>query len=368
VGVNPDALLLMIVLSAIVLSSWVVLLFVDWKNDYYLVTAKRVLHRELSLLRLEKREEAPLTKIQNINIRHGLLGKTLGYGTLQLETAGARQPIVLTYLRDPEGMKEVIFKQAGYLQSRVNEQERAEIRQELQRQRTGESVGEVPTFPIPPQEPPKRTGPLARIAPSRPLLGLKYEQGNQVTWRKHWIFLLKHVYLAVPFLLLVTAVLITLFVSEWLGDYRLPLFFGCLVLWMAAVFWVWWEWTDWRNDEYILTDSMIIDVTKKPLFFDENRKEAPLDMIQNVSLEKPGLWAALLNFGNVLIQTAGPHGSLNFAGVHRPVEVQREIFRRLEAYREAKQRRERQQRSAELSTWFQVYDEMKQPQQPPGSG
>jgi len=204
--------------------------------------------------------------------------------------------------------------------------------------------------------------------PSRPLLGLKYEQGNQVTWRKHWIFLLKHVYVAVPFLLLVTAVLITLFVSEWLGDYRLPLFFGCLVLWMSAVFWVWWEWTDWRNDEYIITDSIIIDITKKPLFFDENRKEAPLDMIQSVSLEKPGLGAALLNFGNVLIQTAGPQGTFNFAGVYRPTEVQREIFRRLEAYREAKQRRERQQRSAELSTWFQVYDEMKQPQQPPGGG
>jgi len=366
--VNMDALLLIFALAMMILAGWVTWLLVDWMNDYYLVTAERVLHRELSLLQFEKREEAPLTKIQNINIRQKLLGKMLGFGTLQLETAGARQPIVLDYLRDPEGMKEVIFRQAGYLQSRGKEQEREEIRQELQRQRTGEAVGELPTFPLPPQEPPKKTGLRAWLSPARPLLHLRYEQGNQITWRKHWIFLLRRAYLAFPCFLLASAVLIVLFVSEVPGNYRLLLLLGCLILWLAALFWVWWEWTDWRNDEYIVTDSVIIDIIRKPLFFDEVRKEAPLDMIQNISLEKPGILAALLDVGNVLIQTAGPHGTFSFAGVHRPAEVQQDIFRRLEAYRTARQRREREQRRAELSTWFQVYDEMKQPQQPPGSG
>jgi uncharacterized membrane protein YdbT with pleckstrin-like domain len=342
---------------------------VDWRNDYYLVTERRVLRRELALLSLEKREEAPLIKIQNANTRRGFLGKMLGYGTLQLETAGARKPIVLTFLPDPEGMKDVIFRQAGYLLSKGKAQEREEIRQELLRRRLrGEPGAELPTFPIPPEEPAKRTGLLARVAPSRPLLRVKYEQGNRVVWRKHWIFLLQRGYLADLLLLLITAVLVTLFVLEWPDELRWPLFIGSLLLWMGAIFWVWWEWTDWRNDEYIVTDSMILDITKKPLFFDEVRKEAPLDMIQNVSLEKPGFWSAVLNYGNVLIQTAGPQGSLNFAGVHRPIEVQREIFRRLEAYREDRQRRERQQRKDELATWFEVHEELAQPQQLPGSG
>jgi uncharacterized membrane protein YdbT with pleckstrin-like domain len=114
---------------------------------------------------------------------------------------------------------------------------------------------------------------------------------------------------------------------------------------------------------------VLIDITRKPLFFDEVRKEAPLDMIQNIVLEKPGILSALLNVGNVLIQTAGVHGTLNFYGVHRPADVQQDIFRRLEAYQAARQRREREQRKAELSTWFQVHDEIsRSSEQPPAGG
>jgi hypothetical protein len=289
----------------------------------------------------------------------------LGFGTLELDTAGAHRPIVLDYLRDPEGMKEVILKQAGYLLSRVKQQERDEIRQAL-RQRTGEEVEELPTLPS--FQTPKRTGLRAWLSPGRPLWNLRYKQGNKITWRKHWIFLLRRVLPALSFFLLFSAVLLTIFLAGGLEGYRLPLFLGCLVLWLASVFWIWWEVEDWRNDEYIVTDSVIIDITRKPLFFDEARKEAPLDMIQSILLEKPGVLSALLDVGNVLIQTAGVHGTLNFAGVHHPANVQGDIFRRLEAYRAAKQRREREQRKAELSTWFQVYEETRQSGQPPASG
>jgi len=364
--VGSDILLLVVGLGTVVMSTWVILIFVDWRNDYYLVTTKKVLHRELSILQLEKREEAPLNKIQNANSRRGPLGSLLGFGTLKLDTAGARQAIVLDYLPDPEGMKQVIFRQASYLQSISKEQEREEIRQELLRRQAGEPVVDV-SVPIPEQEPAKGNGALARIWPSRPLLRVKYEQGNQVVWRKHWIYLLKRAYLAFPALLLATAVVIAILASERLADFRVPLLTVFLFLWVIALFWVWWEWTDWRNDEYIVTDSMVIDVTKKPLFFDQVRLEAPLDMIQNISLKKPGFWSNVLDYGEVLIQTAGSQGSLKFAGVHHPAEVQREIFRRLDAYREAKQRREREQKRGELSTWFQVYEEIKRSseQQPP---
>ncbi len=347
--VNRGAQWLVTGLGTVVMSSWIILAFVDWRNDYYLVTTKKVLHRELSILQMERREEAPLNKIQNANSRRGFLGSLLGFGTLQLETAGSRQPIVLDYLSDPEGMKRVIFRQASYLQHISKEQEREEIRQELFH-RTGEPGAEV-SIPLPGQEAPGRAAPL------RPLLRVKYEQGNRIVWRKHWVFLLRRTYLALPVLLLTTALLVAVFITEWLVDFRIPLLIACLVLWVFALFWVWWEWTDWRNDEYIVTDSAIIDVTKKPLFFDEVRLEAPLDMIQNISLKKPGFWSNVLDYGEVLIQTAGTQGSLKFAGVHKPAEVQREIFRRLDAYREAKQRREREQKRGELSTWFQVYDE-----------
>nr|MBC7244242.1 cyclic nucleotide-binding domain-containing protein [Chloroflexota bacterium] len=336
--------------------------FIDWRNDFYLVTTKRILHREQVILRFETRDEAPLTKIQNINIKRGFIGKFLDYGTMEIQTAGAKGgSIVLDYLPDPESMKQVIFKQIGYLKSRQKQEEHEKIRQELAHQIQKDKVEEeLPIPPLPPQEPLKKRSFLVRIAPSRPLLRVRYEQADRFTWRKHWIFLLKRIYLALPAFVLITISITIISLSGGLGQYRFPILLAALVLWITSVFWLWWEWEDWRNDEYIVTKRSIVDIVKKPLFFDEVRKEASLDMIQNVSLKKPGPLAALLDYGDVLIQTAGPGGTFTFAGVHRPAEVQREIFRRIEAYEEERKRQEKEQRKAELSSWFKIYHEMEQ--------
>ncbi|MEM4724784.1 MAG: PH domain-containing protein, partial [Candidatus Hadarchaeum sp.] len=334
--------------------------FVDWQNDFYLVTTQRILHREQVILRFETRDEALLTKIQNINIKRGFLGKLFDFGIMEIQTAGAKgASIVLDYLPDPEGMKQVIFKQVAYLKSAQRREEYEEIRQELQRKTRKDTAEEPQPIPtLPPEESPQKRRGLLRIGPKRPLLGLRYEQADRITWRKHWIFLLKRIYIALPAFVIITASIVIISLSNALGQYRLPVLLAALVLWITSVFWLWWEWEDWRNDEYIVTKTSIIDIVKKPLFFDEVRKEASLDMIQNISLKKPGPVAALLNYGDVVIQTAGPGGTFTFAGIPSPVEVQRTIFRRIEAYNEERKRQERDQRKAELSTWFEIYHEM----------
>ena len=62
-------------------------------------------------------------------------------------------------------------------------------------------------------------------------------------------------------------------------------------------------------------------------------------MIQNVSFEMPTFWAAVFDYGDVLVQTAGS-GEFTFVQVPGPREVQAEIFRRMEAYRERQRRLE----------------------------
>jgi len=360
----PLTLLLVGALPAIM----VLWYLMDWRNDFYLVTTKRILHREKIIFLYEAWDEAPLAKIQNINIAHDFWGKMLGFGTMHIETASARGTIVLNYLPDPEGMQEIIFRQASYLKWRLKQEEREEIRQELLQQAEKPETEEgSPLFPLPPQEQPrKRSGLLGRLLPSRPLLRLRYEQANEITWRKHWVFLIKRIYLALP-AALITTTLVTISLYRWPTQHGFSLLLASLVLWIAAIFWLWWEVEDWRNDIYIVTDRLIIDIEKKPLFFAEDRKQATLDMIQNVSLHIPGPLATILNYGDVLIQTAGPGGALNFNGVSHPAEVQREIFRRMEAYNEAQRHQEMEQRKAELSTWFQVYREMEQRRESPSA-
>jgi uncharacterized membrane protein YdbT with pleckstrin-like domain len=138
-------------------------------------------------------------------------------------------------------------------------------------------------------------------------------------------------------------------------------FLASLVLWTASLIWLWWRVEDWGNDHYVVTDRLIIDIERKPLFFSEERRQATFDMIQNVSLRKEGLLPSLLNYGDVVIETAGALGEFTFAGVGNPIRVQREIFRRVDAYHEARLRRERHRERDELSKWFRVYHEMNQP-------
>jgi len=341
---------------------------VDWRNDFYLVTSKRILHEEKVVFLYETWDEIPLNKIENTFITHSALGNLLGFGVLHIETASARGVMALDYLPDPESMEEVIFKGIGHLRSRMQQEEREEIRRELLREiiERGKAEGEQSATPPPPQEQPKeKLGFLARLLPSRPLLGLRHEQADQVTWRKHWIFLIKRIYLALPAAVLITTAVITITLSRWPARYRIPLFLASLVLWTVAVFWLWWEVEDWRNDEYIVTDRLIIDVEKKPLFFGRERREAPLDKILSVSERKQGLLATIFNYGDVLIQTAAATGDFTFDGVGNPAQVRREVYNRVEAYRANQQRREREQRKAELSTWFQLYHEMNQEKESP---
>jgi uncharacterized membrane protein YdbT with pleckstrin-like domain len=149
------------------------------------------------------------------------------------------------------------------------------------------------------------------------------------------------------------------------ASYGPSLLLVSILLWTVSVGWLWWETEDWRNDLYILTDRLIIDLERKPLFFSEERRQATLDMIQNVSLRKQGVLSAMFNYGDVLIQTAGALGQFTFIGVSDPRQVQREIFRRVEAYQDSKRTVQKQQEKAGISQWFKAYDEIsKRPEQP----
>jgi len=332
--------------------------FLDWQNDFYLVTTKRILHEERVILIYQTWEEVLLDKVQDTTITRGFLGNMLGFGTLRIQTASLRGAMVLDCLPDPDDVQEVIYKQTSQFGSSALRDE--EIRQKLLKQIGGSETEEEPLVPPPPpqEQPQTKTGPLARFLPSR-VLRLRSKEGPQITWRKHWIFLIRRVYLPLP-AVLITSALIVLSLLDLSARYRFSLLLISFILWIVSLVWLWWQVEDWGNDLYIVTDRLIIDVEKKPLFFSEQRRQATLDMIQNVSLQKQGLLPAVLNYGDVVIQTAGATGEFTFAGVSNPMQVQREIFRRVDKYNADKQQRESERERAEMSKWFRVYHEMNQ--------
>jgi CRP-like cAMP-binding protein len=343
---------------------WIIL---DWLNDFYVVTDKRAVHQEKLLLVRQTRDEAPLNKIQNVNIGRLFVGNLLGFGTLLINTAAAfaAQRVVFDYLADPEQVQAIILAQME--KARVSE--RPETRRAI-RQSLVETVGPgiypvVPRPVIPRESALKPVGPKPRVwarvhqATFQRWFWIERKTDGQVIWRKHWIQLIAHIWAPV---LAILGLLVVLGVSSLVLTILAPLLLLPLnALLVLAFGWLWWQWENWGNDLYIVTEDRIIDTEVLPLGFRYQRTEATFDRIQNVSFEIPNPIATILNYGTVIVYTAGAEGRLDFLYIRDPSGVQTEIFRRLAAYEQAQLQQQREEQRAELPQWFSVYEERHRP-------
>lgn len=102
-----------------------------------------------------------------------------------------------------------------------------------------------------------------------------------------------------------------------------------LVVWHVAAI----IWTDYYLDIWVITNQRIIDIEQLGLF---NRRVSAfrLDMLQDVTIEIPGLLATLIKFGNIHVQTAGDDRDFIMPGVTHPEEVKSIIMREHHAARE----------------------------------
>jgi membrane protein YdbS with pleckstrin-like domain len=98
-----------------------------------------------------------------------------------------------------------------------------------------------------------------------------------------------------------------------------------LLLLLLVVGWMIFQLYDWGNDSFIVTNRRVIRIERVYFFFEE-RHEASLRQIQNVSIQIKNPVEQLFNFGDVLIETASRTGLICFDGVPDPREVQVRIF------------------------------------------
>lgn len=365
----------------IVASLLVAWFFLDWRNDYLAVTNKRVVHVEKVILLQESRNEAPLESIQEIFIlTPGIIARMLGINDLSIQTAGARGRTTFSTLPNAAWVRDRIFEQSERASTEGRTQEKEAIRRRLELE-LGRAEPEVSRFAEPEEAPPV-TAPQTPpdIDPGRTALSdrvqlfrsyllprMRVEEAGVVTWRKHWFILIDKTagpLLLVLILLLLglAAVLELLPPTRDLGSVFWVVFLTGL---LVGPFLLWYRYEDWRNDIYQLTDDRIRDVEKLPLGLREERREASLDMIQDIRYEIPGIMANLLHYGNVVITTAAREATFTFDWVHHPHRVQEEIFARLDAFREKERQQEREGRTVELLDWFATYTDLDGEQQEP---
>ncbi len=349
-------------LLGFVLSLFILYLIIDHRDEIYIVTNKRVVRRQRTPLGRESRVDAPLRTIQDIQESQiGLLAQLYNFGDLIIETAGERGHVAFREIPDPEEVREIIFEQIHRLQAGAKVAEREAIREDLRRY-FAVQVPEEETAEPPPPPQKQRARPTWAVWLLTPLRifsyflpPMRYEQGDTITWRKHWIALLKPI--ALPTLLIVVSTLIMFYLLFGTAyDWKLTLIGYGAALVILLPWWLW-RFDDWQNDIYQVTATRIIDVERLPFYLREERREANLGMIQNVKFEIPSALGKLLNYGSVTIETAGA-GAFTFDYVKDPRNVQAEIFRRMEAFQKRQDQATAERRRRELLDWFAVYDQM----------
>ena len=336
--------------------------WVDWRNDYYIVTDQRVVRLEKIVALYDSHQEAPLHQILSVSISTDALGRLLDYGDIIIRTYTGQ--IQFPSVGSPRGMASLVEEQWRRHQIIQRETDRHDIEKAVHRVLANETDEEAEAG-----EPEAAQG---SIDPEKaPQLGLdhwgfqlRFETEGVITYRKHWAVLFGQIGPPTLAILATVAVLgARLGGLLRLGTATQAAEAAGLLLIPFALWWIY-RYVDWANDIYQVTPTHIIDVYKKPLGR-EIHKIAPLENLLSTEVDRRGLIGILLNFGDVTANVGIE--VFDFEGVFNPGQVQQDVVRAQEAFLSARRMAERRQRQDEMVEWLSVYHGQVSGQEPDAS-
>ncbi len=80
------------ILSFIAIILWIIWLWIDWGNDYYIMTNRRVVWLEKVVGIYDSRLESPLSTILSVGVETDVLGRALDFGNLSVRTFVGKIP------------------------------------------------------------------------------------------------------------------------------------------------------------------------------------------------------------------------------------------------------------------------------------
>jgi hypothetical protein len=338
-----------------VLIAWLIWTFFDWRNDYFIMTNKRVAWIEKVAFLYESRKEAPLSTIMSVGIERSRIGSLFDFsdvvvltyvGTIRLPTLGRADPIAdlieaFWHRSESVSLREEALAMSRKLHEKLDLAWRAdEETQPIDHQKRDQkpvAALKEPDF-------------LAWLFSD--FIRLRYERDGAITYRKHWFLLVKKIWFLI-LLLIFTFGIILVRIS---GRFTFIPMTSMIVLSLIAMFiifvWMVYHYADWRNDIFKITLDQIIDIDRKPLG-KIRRRAAPLENVLSIEYERLGIWGFLLNFGTVYITVGNTR--LTFDHVYNPSEVQQDIFYRMGERLENIRQFEIESERERVSEWIASY-------------
>jgi CRP-like cAMP-binding protein/uncharacterized membrane protein YdbT with pleckstrin-like domain len=345
--------------ALLVILAWGTWNAIDWGNDYYVVTNQRVVWLEKIIGMYDSRTEAPLSTILSVGVETDMTGRILDYGNVIVRTFVGAIPFKhVNHPNQAAHMVEEYWNRTKEVSQAIEKQAfKDALRQRLGLLKPAKAEA-APTKPEKTPTFPRFYRPnLLKIIGAN-LFKLRFEEGNTITYRKHWIVLLRQVGWPSVFLL----ILLGLDIARLISLTQVPglgwkMFSDTIVVSLPLLmipFFAWWlyQYIDWTNDIFRVTGDQIMDIDRKP-FGTEERRAAPLDNILSTEYKRTGFIGYMFNFGTVYISVGGT--KMAFEDVMDPAGVQSDIDRRRMARIEAKKQAELAAERDRMASWMAAY-------------
>ena len=323
--------------------------FLEWSNDLYIFTDRRVINQEQGVFLYEGREETPMDMIISLSSRASFLGRQYGFGDLFIKTfTGSLRLKNVPRVDQTRAYLDYLIEKNRTSKRREAKQDFANYLDKR------EGLARDNDFTEHEEAHPEMVGHIQSTSLIQRLLGLKHVQGETVIYRTHWIFLVcKTIF---PFFILAGLILLLIYMNS-VGSRLLEsqfIFWLIIILITTAVIWWFYQYLDWRNDQYIITPDQLIDVYRKPLGT-EDRRAAPLENIQSIRYQRIGIPGLLFNFGTVFVKVGNE--DFTFNNVYHPLEVQQTLFAYLERADLIEKRATLAEQQRQMLDWMDTYQQ-----------
>lgn len=358
-GVGVVNIFRWVVPALMLLIGTLLLLFrwLDWRNDYFVITNKHLLHREFELrgfrINLVK---IPVSQVQTVEIlKPSFINNLFDIGSAQVTTASNVGAVLFDNIDDPILVKQTLDRLSGRVRTLNAAQELQVMRRSIEDHfELDPYLRQVVSDEDAPMAEVLSTEAVPFLGRFHRLYGWRVIENNVITYRKS-IFVLMRLILW-PVLGFVGIGLVA-----WL---LVAAGFSGTILWLSLALLILvdlagmvWRIEDWRNDIFQVSDRAVIDIDRRPFGFGESRKQAAINNIQNVLAERPGFFPTLFNYGNVKIDTAGAQVDIMFDHVPNPSVIQSDIFDRLDNFRKNQRIRDGRARRQEYAILLDVYSQ-----------
>jgi hypothetical protein len=344
--------LVIFALAVIVPGLWIYYAYVEWQNDYLIITDERIIHHTRTILSFQQQtREIIISSVHEASYNippADPFARLFNYGTIYIKTAGEAGNVEITLMPNPEHIQRVLITDLQNFRRKAEQQNRAAINEAIdQFLMPGEANTKAQLQQDKPPVPAQNPG----------LLGTRSVDGQgNIIYRKHLSIWLAHVMLPGLFVLAGLALILFGLMLPGASMLTVGLALGPFVTLIGMVWFYWADW-DWRHDILILGRSTIRIVHRRPLWLQDISEEVLLERVDDVVVYRNGLVNTLLNRGDLSISLIGDDFPKRFNGVGNPADVKNEIFERRAALKNREEEEHLMRQREEIARYLDVYHE-----------